>query len=61
MTDMVNGVVPGRESDDERILAYNIGVSIHDVNFAARIFSMVSQREDLPEVSLNSPKQKFWI
>ena len=61
MTDVVNGKVPGRESDDERILAYNIGISVHDVNFAARIYNMFKDDPSLPEVSLNSPKQKFWV
>lgn len=61
MTDVVTGKVPGRESDEERILAYNIGISVHDVYFANRIYSMISQDMKLPEVQLNTPKQKFWI
>ena len=61
MTDVVNGVVPGRENDDERILAYNIGISVHDVFFASRIYNAVCNDSNLPEVSLNTPKQKFWI
>jgi ornithine cyclodeaminase/alanine dehydrogenase len=61
MTDVVTGKVPGRESDDERILAYNIGISVHDVYFASKIYSMISADRKLPEVQLNTPKQKFWI
>ena len=61
MTDVVTGKVPGRESDEERILAYNIGISVHDVYFASRIYSMIPQNMQLPEVELNTPKQKFWI
>lgn len=61
MTDVVCGRVPGRESDDERILAYNIGISVHDVYFANRIYSMIPEDMKLPEVQLNTPKQKFWI
>lgn len=61
MTDVVTGKVPGRESDDERILSYNIGISVHDVYFASRIYSRISKDMDLPEVDLNTPKQKFWI
>lgn len=61
MTDVVTGKVPGRESDDERILAYNIGISVHDVYFANRIYSMIPQNMQLPEVELNTPKEKFWI
>ncbi len=61
MTDVVNGKVPGRESDDERILAYNIGISVHDVYFAKQIYSKISADMQLPEVELHTPKQKFWI
>ena len=61
MTDVVTGKVPGRESDDERILAYNIGISVHDVYFASKIYAMISEDMKLPEVQLNTPKQKFWI
>ena len=61
MTDVINGAVPGRESDDERILAYNIGISVHDVYFANRIYSMIPADTSLPEVQLNTPNQKFWI
>ena len=61
MTDVVCGKVPGRESDDERILAYNIGISVHEVYFANRIYSMIPEDMKLPEVQLNTPKQKFWI
>lgn len=32
---------PGRESDKERILSYNIGLGLHDALYAYRIFNMV--------------------
>lgn len=34
--------VPGRESDDERIIAYNIGLGLHDVLFAAKIEQLLA-------------------
>ena len=61
MTDVVTGKAPGRESDEERILAYNIGISVHDVYFASRIYSMLPKDIKLPEVQLNTPQKKFWI
>lgn len=61
MTDVVNGKIPGRENDEERILAYNIGISVHDVNFAKRIYEKVSSKANLPEIQLGLPNQKFWI
>lgn len=58
--DVVNGKAKGRESDKERILAYNIGLSIHDISYAARIYQLLKDT-DLPEISLAAPTDKFWI
>lgn len=59
--DVVNGKAKGRESDKERILAYNIGLSIHDISYAAHIYELLKDRTDLPEISLAAPTDKFWI
>ena len=59
--DVVNGNAPGRENDDERILAYNIGLSIHDINFATKIYDMLKDDESLPIINLKAPTDKFWI
>lgn len=37
--DVVNGSAKGRENDDERIIAYSIGIAIHDIVFANKILS----------------------
>ena len=58
VTEVVNGRKPGRESESERILAYNIGISLHDIYFAGKIYERLSQTE---EFSLNPPEEKFWI
>ena len=47
--DVINGISAGRENDRERILAYNIGVSLHDINFAAEIYKIAQSEE------------KFWV
>lgn len=62
--DVVNGNKPGRESDDERILAYNIGVSMHDINFAVEIYQMMEKRDildSLYEIDMDDPTEKFWV
>lgn len=63
--DVVNGLVPGRENDHERILAYNIGISVHDVFFAAKIYQLAQEDRDrfnrLQEVDLCEPDEKFWV
>lgn len=40
---MVNEDSVGRENDAERILVYNIGVSIQDVTFATEIYQMLAK------------------
>ena len=62
---MVNGRSVGRENDKERILAYNIGVSIHDINYAAHIYQMISGKKELFEklvdADMGDPTEKFWV
>ena len=64
VTDVVNGLKPGRENDAERILAYNIGISIHDINYARNIYGIMDEKgilADLPEINLELPNKKFWV
>lgn len=61
VSDVVNGRAVGRESDSERILAYNIGVSMHDINFAAHIYSLLKDDPRLMDIDLHDPVEKFWI
>ena len=62
--EVVNGNKPGRENDDERILVYNIGISIHDINFAASIYRLMQEQGtlgSLPDVDMKDPTVKFWV
>lgn len=64
VSDVVNGIKPGRESDRERIVAYNIGISIHDVAFASAIYEMMSKNgvlNTLPDIEMKFPAEKFWV
>ena len=65
VSDVVNGRSAGRENDKERILAYNIGVSIHDMNYAAHIYQMMKERpevfETLTDAEMHDPTEKFWM
>ena len=65
VSDLVNGKSVGRENDKERILAYNIGVSVHDINYAAHIYQMLEQNSDtfisLTDADMHDPTDKFWI
>ncbi len=58
---MVNGNAMGRENDKERILAYNIGVAMHDINFATHIYQLLTDNEEITDINLKTPVDKFWI
>lgn len=65
VTDVVNGKAKGRESESERILAYNIGVSIHDIYFASQIYRRFKENPQkfsaLKDAKMNDPETKFWV
>ncbi len=61
VSDVVNGKAEGRTNDKERILVYNIGVSIHDINFAQHIYELIRDNTNLLEINMKDPKEKFWI
>lgn len=59
VSEVVSGLKLGRESKKERILAYNIGIALHDIYFAGKIYEMV--KNTCLDVSLNAPIDKFWV
>lgn len=61
VSDVLNGISEGRIDDTERILAYNIGLSMHDIYFAEKIYEIANEKQIGKEISLDSPKEKFWI
>ncbi|RIX45865.1 ornithine cyclodeaminase [Paenibacillus nanensis] len=61
VTDVVNRKVSGRENEKERIIVYNIGLSIHDVNFAEKIYRIAENRDVGLNVEFQPPSNKFWI
>ena len=56
--DVLNGEARGRENDSERIIAYNIGISLHDINFAAHI---LEKANNAVNVDMHEPVIKFWL
>ena len=64
VSDVVNGISPGRENDSERILVYNIGISLHDIYFASCIYKMMQENgalDKLTETDMKEPEEKFWV
>lgn len=59
VADVVAGAKPGRESSEERILAYNIGISLHDTYFASKVYELAAASS--PTVDLCKPMEKIWV
>lgn len=59
-SEVLLGKVPGRESDAERIICYNIGLGLHDAFFASVIYDRIN-KADLPTIVIDKPTGKFWV
>lgn len=57
VTDVLNGVKQGRESDSERILVYDYGLGIHDLYFASKFYELV----DGKEIDYQYCKEKYFM
>lgn len=44
LSDVLSGAQSGRSSDNERIIAYNIGLGLHDVYFASQIYDLINSK-----------------
>lgn len=65
VSDVVNGRAQGRTNNKERILAYNIGVSMHDICYAAHIYELIKHTPEvyaqLTDADMHDPETKFWV
>ena len=57
--DVIAGKIKGRESDKERILSYNIGLGLHDVVYASKLYNILQDKSS--EVTIIRESDKFWI
>lgn len=57
---VVAGKAQGRENDRERILVYNIGIAMHDIFFADKIYNLFDESK-LKKIDFAEPCDKFWI
>lgn len=60
LQEVISGRKMGRENDTERILSYNIGLAIHDVLYASKIYEQMSNGK-VCEVEMPRNCEKFWI
>ena len=59
VSEVLNHKKPGRENNRERIIAYNIGISLHDIFFAGKLYELLENEGE--EISLQEPEDKFWV
>ena len=57
-SEVLRGEKAGRESDKERILSYNVGMSLHDVYAAAKIYSRFGTVESMGALG---PEGRYWL
>lgn len=58
VSDVISGKVKGRETNKERILVYNVGIALHDIYFASRIYDLCDNCND---VSMTVFPNKHWL
>ncbi len=64
VADIVMGRNAGRENDQERIIVYNIGIALHDLYFAKKIYQLYMKnlgKHNDKDISLKTPTDKFWL
>jgi len=61
LSQVLIGKNPGRESNDERIICYNIGLGLHDAVYSSHIYDMLSDDEHIPFILQDKETRKFWI
>lgn len=59
VADVLSNKAEGRINNKERIIAYNIGLSIHDLYFAGNIFKKISDNKD--DFDLGKPDKRIWV
>jgi len=57
--EVLAGRDPGRRSNEQRIIDYNYGLSLHDVVFAARIYERL--KDNCQDIIIEHETSKFWI
>ena len=57
-SEVLRGEKKGRENSKERILSYNVGMSLHDVYAANQIYK---QFEDAADLERLSPDTRYWL
>ena len=57
--DVISKKIKGRESDKDRILSYNIGLGLHDIVYASKIYEILKEQSN--DIRIVRETEKFWI
>ena len=57
ISNVLNGLSAGRESNEEKILSYNIGIAIHDIYFASKVLERMELSAPVSDCSI----EKYWV
>ena len=61
-TKVVQGEDKGRENDSERILVYNIGIALHDIYIAEKIFTLIMEKAEIvADFDFKEDVDKFYL
>lgn len=61
ISEVMTGKKVGRNSDDERLIAYCGGIALHDIYIAYKLYEIACKRNDCPEVAMSIPSNRFWM
>lgn len=56
---VLQGKIPGRTHNEERILSYNYGIALHDIVFASKIYEKASA--NATGFELKKQESKIWV
>lgn len=60
LSDVLNGKCAGRDNENQKIIAYNIGLSIEDIYTAYKVFEKLN-KDNLLEFKNQIPEEKYWV
>ena len=61
LSQVLLGNNPGRETDSERIISYNVGIGIHDAVFSSHIFDIITKEGKAEYYIQDKETSKFWL
>ena len=62
LSKVIQGEDKGRENDSERILVYNIGIALHDVYIADKIYTLLTEKvETIGTFDFKEEMEKFYL